>query len=72
MVIASEESVKKHNLKPLVRIVDWTMVGCEPTIMGIGPVSAIQKLCKKAKVPLEKIDIIEVRSRRASKTNFLY
>ena len=42
MVVASEEAVKAQGLKPLARIVAWGRVGCDPKIMGIGPVEAIR------------------------------
>uniref|UniRef100_A0A914BUD8 Mitochondrial 3-ketoacyl-coa thiolase n=1 Tax=Acrobeloides nanus TaxID=290746 RepID=A0A914BUD8_9BILA len=60
VVVASEESVKKHHLTPLVRIVGWHTVGCDPSIMGIGPVDAIRGLCKKTNVSLDQVDIIDV------------
>lgn len=60
VVVANSESVKKYHLSPLVRIVGWTTVGCDPKIMGIGPVEAIQKLCHKTGISLDQIDLIEV------------
>lgn len=60
MVVANNTSINKYNLSPLVRIVDWTIVGCDPKVMGIGPVQAIQKLCAKTGISLDKIDLIEV------------
>jgi len=60
LVVASEEAVKKHHLTPLARIVGWNTVGCEPTIMGIGPVEAIRGLCKKTGISLDKVDEVEV------------
>lgn len=60
VIVADEESVEKHHLTPLVRILGWQSVGCDPTIMGIGPVEAIRILCKKSGVELNKIDLIEV------------
>jgi acetyl-CoA acetyltransferase len=38
----------------------WQAIGCDPTIMGIGPVEAIRKLCKKTGIELDMIDLIEV------------
>jgi acetyl-CoA acetyltransferase len=42
--VASEEAVLKYKLTPLARLVGYGVAGCEPTIMGIGPVPAISKL----------------------------
>jgi acetyl-CoA acetyltransferase family protein len=59
-IIASEEAVKKYNLKPLARIVSSAVVGVEPRIMGIGPVEATNKALAKACLTLDQIDIIEL------------
>jgi 3-oxoadipyl-CoA thiolase len=59
-IIASEEAVKKYNLKPLARIVSSAVVGVEPRIMGIGPVEATNKALAKAGLTLDQIDIIEL------------
>ncbi len=59
-IIASEEAVKKYNLKPLARIVSSAVVGVEPSIMGIGPVEATKKALLKAGLTLDQIDIIEL------------
>ena len=59
-IIASEDAVKKYNLKPLARIVSSAVVGVEPRIMGIGPVEASNKALLKAGLSMEDIDIIEL------------
>ena len=59
-IIASEEAVKKYNLKPLARIVSSAVVGVEPRIMGIGPVEATRTALEKANLTLDQIDIIEL------------
>ncbi len=60
LVLTTASHAKTKGLKPLARLVGWSVAGCDPTIMGIGPVSAIQKLMKKAEVGLENIDLIEI------------
>jgi acetyl-CoA acetyltransferase family protein len=59
-IIASEEAVKKYNLKPLARIVSSAVVGVEPRIMGIGPVEATNKALAKVGLTLADMDIIEL------------
>ncbi len=59
-IIASEDAVKKYNLKPLARIVSSAVVGVEPRIMGIGPVEASNKALLKAGLSMEDMDIIEL------------
>ncbi|HYS54200.1 MAG TPA: acetyl-CoA C-acetyltransferase [Thermoanaerobaculia bacterium] len=46
--------------KPLGRIVSWGVVGCDPDIMGIGPVPATKIALKKAGLELDDIDLIEI------------
>ena len=61
VVIASEEAITKYNLTPLAKLVDYSVAGVDPTIMGIGPVYAIRDLLKKVKLKLDDIDLVEVR-----------
>jgi acetyl-CoA acyltransferase len=65
-IIASEDAVKKYNLKPLARIVSSAVVGVEPRIMGIGPVQASNKALKKAGLTMADMDIIELNEAFAS------
>ncbi|KAG9330341.1 hypothetical protein JZ751_025662, partial [Albula glossodonta] len=60
LVIASEDAVKQHNLTPLARIVAYHVSGCDPSIMGIGPVPAITEALKKAGLSLKDMDLVEV------------
>ncbi|PKI85520.1 acetyl-CoA C-acyltransferase [Malassezia vespertilionis] len=59
-VIASEDAVREHNLKPLARIVSWGVTGCEPSLMGIGPVDASRLALKRAGLNIGDIDIFDV------------
>ncbi len=60
LLIASENGVKEHALKPMARIVSSAVVGVEPRIMGIGPVQATQHALAKAGLKLEDISVIEL------------
>ena len=60
LLLASEDAVRKHNLRPRVRIDGYSTAGVAPRLMGIGPVPAIKKLLTKANVMLAKLDLIEV------------
>jgi 3-oxoadipyl-CoA thiolase len=59
MFIASEDAIKLYNLSPKARIVSSGVVGVEPRIMGIGPVTASQKALQKAGLTLADMDVIE-------------
>jgi 3-oxoadipyl-CoA thiolase len=60
LILASEDAVKKYNLKPIARIVAAAHAGVDPAIMGIGPVPAIQKALSRASLTLEDIGLIEL------------
>jgi acetyl-CoA C-acetyltransferase len=59
VVLASGEAVKSGNLKPLARLVSYAHTGVEPTIMGIGPVSASRAALKRAGLTVADMDVIE-------------
>lgn len=60
LIVASEEACKRDNLKPLARVVAWSRVGCDPSIMGIGPVEAIRTVLRDTKLTLADIDLVEI------------
>ncbi|MDR7075715.1 acetyl-CoA C-acetyltransferase [Neobacillus niacini] len=60
LVAAGKQAVQKNNLKPIARIVSWAVSGVDPSIMGIGPVPAIQQALDRAKLTLDDMDVIEV------------
>jgi acetyl-CoA acyltransferase 2 len=60
VIVASAEAVKQHNLTPLARIAGYSVAGCDPSIMGIGPVPAIEALLQKTDVKLADVDYVEV------------
>src|SRR6185295_16822668 len=60
LVIAGEDFVKGHDLKPMGRIVSWAYAGVEPELMGIGPVPATRSALEKAGLSLNDMDVVEV------------
>ncbi|MFK7952104.1 MAG: 3-oxoadipyl-CoA thiolase [Ekhidna sp.] len=68
VLVASQNAVKKHNLKPLARIVSSAVVGVEPRIMGIGPVEASKKALVKAGLTLDQMDVIELNEAFAAQS----
>ncbi|MEK2689767.1 acetyl-CoA C-acetyltransferase [Bdellovibrio sp. GT3] len=59
-LLMSESKAKELGLKPMARIVSYASVGCEPSIMGIGPAGAARKALEKAGLKLEQMDLVEV------------
>lgn len=68
LLLASEEGIRKNNLKPLARIVSSAVVGVEPRIMGIGPVEAANKALKRAGLSFKDIELIELNEAFAAQS----
>jgi acetyl-CoA C-acetyltransferase len=60
LVIMTEEEAKKRDLKPIAYLNAFAFGGVDPTLMGTGPVPAIQKLLKKTDLTLDAIDVLEI------------
>jgi len=60
VVLASEDFIRKNNLKPLARILAVSSAGVDPRIMGIGPVPALRKMEEKHNLKLAGFDVIEL------------
>ncbi len=68
LVIMSEEKAKELGVPILAEIVDYGSGGVDPSIMGYGPVPAIKKALKKAKMTLDQIDLFELNEAFASQS----
>ncbi len=60
LVLASRAFCEARGLKPLARLVNWGIAGCDPTVMGIGPVPAIQQALRKANLTMDAVDLVEI------------
>ena len=60
LVLANDAKVAEKNAKPLARIVSYCYVGCDPTIMGIGPVPAIQKVLELGGITKNDVGIFDI------------
>jgi len=59
-LVMSSGKAKALGLQPMVRIVAMASAGCDPSVMGRGPVPATQKALKRAGMSLKDIDYIEL------------
>jgi acetyl-CoA C-acetyltransferase len=66
VLVASEQAVKAHGLKPLARIVNLTVTAGDPVIMLEEPLYATDKALKRAGLKLTDIDLFEVNEAFAS------
>ena len=60
LLVASEEKVNQLGIEPLGRLVDYTATGCDPKRMGLGPVTAIDKVLHRAGRKLSDFDVVEI------------
>jgi acetyl-CoA acyltransferase 2 len=60
ILLASERGVKEHGLAPIGRLTHWATVGVEPSLMGMGPAPATQKVLRQAGLSLADLDLIEI------------
>ncbi len=68
VIVSSEKKAKELGLKPVASIVSYAVGGVDPSIMGIGPVPAIQKALDKAKLSLDDIDLFELNEAFAAQS----
>lgn len=59
-LLMSESKAQQLGLKPMARIVGYASVGCDPTIMGIGPAEASRMALRRAGLTMEQMDLVEV------------
>ncbi len=60
LVLASRAYADRKGLKPLGRLVNWGVAGCDPTVMGIGPAPAIRAALDRAQAKLADFSLFEV------------
>ncbi|SDF61244.1 MULTISPECIES: thiolase family protein [unclassified Duganella] len=66
VLVTSEDFARKHGLQPSARIVSMAAVGCDPALMGIGPIPATRKALKLAGLTAQDIDVAEINEAFAS------
>ncbi|NIS74685.1 MAG: acetyl-CoA C-acyltransferase [Deltaproteobacteria bacterium] len=68
VLVASEEAVRKFDLKPLARFTGYDVAGVPPEIMGIGPVKAIPKVLQRLNLKKEELGLIELNEAFAAQS----
>ena len=66
VLIGSAKKAQQLGIKPKARIVAHAQVGVDPTLMLTGPIPATQKVCEKAGISLDEVDLFEVNEAFAS------
>ncbi len=68
VIIMSEDKAKALGLKPMARIVSMASTGCEPSIMGYGPVASSRKALERAGLKMDQMDIVELNEAFAAQS----
>ena len=66
VLVCSLEYAEKNGLEPLAKIKSIAVSGCDPEIMGIGPVGASLKAAARAGIDVKSIDVVELNEAFAS------
>ncbi len=67
-LLASEEAVKKHGLKPRARLVAYATNSLHPDEFPVAPIGAIERVCAKAGLTRDQIDLFEINEAFAAVT----
>ena len=68
VLLASDDALARHQLSSRATIVATAAVGCDPGVMGLGPVEAIRKLCAITGWSLDEVEAIEINEAFAVQT----
>ncbi|MFI3226160.1 MAG: acetyl-CoA C-acetyltransferase [Clostridia bacterium] len=68
VVVCTEDFVKANGLKPLAKVVAYGSVGCDPAIMGIGPVESVRQALSRANMTIDDIDLVEANEAFAAQS----
>ena len=68
LLLTTLEQAEKKSIIPLAKIVSWSSVGVDPSLMGLGPINAVRQAVKKAKWRLDEIDLFEINEAFAAQS----
>jgi acetyl-CoA acyltransferase len=68
VLVCSGAFARRHGLTPLARIAAVAVSGCEPEIMGIGPVAASRKAMARAGITADALSVVELNEAFASQS----
>ena len=68
MLVMSAKAAEKHGFEPMARVVATAVYGVDPSIMGIGPIGATQKVLATADLTIDDIDLVELNEAFAAQS----
>jgi acetyl-CoA C-acetyltransferase len=67
-ILMSREEAELREIEPLAKVVSWTSCGVEPSLMGLGPIPAVNMALKKAGWKIEDVDLFEINEAFAAQS----
>ena len=67
-ILMSREEAEFRGVEPLVKVVSWATCGVEPSLMGLGPIKAVNLALEKAEWKREDVDLFEVNEAFAAQS----
>jgi len=67
-VLMSREEAELRKIEPLAKVVSWASCGVEPSLMGLGPIPAVNMALKKARWNIEDVDLFEINEAFAAQS----
>ncbi len=60
VLVTSDDFAQRHNLPASARIRAVATAGCDPAVMGLGPIPATRKALQRAGLSVEQLDVVEI------------
>jgi acetyl-CoA C-acetyltransferase len=67
-ILMSREEAELRGIEPLVKVVSWATCGVEPSLMGLGPIKAVNLALEKAEWKREEVDLFEINEAFAAQS----
>lgn len=68
LLLTGEQTVRRLQLRPLAKVLSMAVAGVDPSVMGIGPVKAVEKALARADLAIEDIDLMELNEAFAAQS----
>ena len=67
-ILMSREEAELRGIEPLAKVVSWATCGVEPSLMGLGPIKAVNLALEKAEWKREDVDLFEINEAFAAQS----
>ena len=68
LVLCDENTAQQRNWPVLALVRDWASIGCDPQVMGLGPIHATTRLCQQQDLQIDDFDAVEINEAFAVQT----